>query len=403
MKENLIAREIYINKLLPFIDKYLIKVIVGQRRVGKSYLLLQIMEHLKKENTLANIIYINKEKYEFDALRTYQDLTNYCESKLSEVTKNYIFIDEIQDIEHFEKTLRHFYSQPNVDIYCTGSNAKLLSGELATYLSGRYIEIKVYSLSYLEFLKFHNLQNTLESLEYYMQIGGLPYLVNLLPRKEVIFEYLSNILSTIIYKDIIARYHIRNHSFLENLVKFLSQNTGNLISAKKISDYLKSQNIKMSPQIVLDYLQYLENAFLVFKVKRTDLTGKKVFETSEKYYFEDIGIKNALAGENNFQINQVIENLIFNHLKIMGYEVNVGVLGDKEIDFICHKQGKKLYLQAAYLLPDEKVKEREFGNLLQINDNYRKVVVSLDKYAPKDYNGIEHIYLLDFLTQINDL
>ncbi len=403
MKENLIAREIYINKLLPFIDKNLIKVIVGQRRVGKSYLLLQIMEHLKKENTLANIIYINKEKYEFDALRTYQDLTNYCESKLSEVTKNYIFIDEIQDIEHFEKTLRHFYSQPNVDIYCTGSNAKLLSGELATYLSGRYIEIKVYSLSYLEFLKFHNLQNTLESLEYYMQIGGLPYLVNLLPRKEVIFEYLSNILSTIIYKDIIARYHIRNHSFLENLVKFLSQNTGNLISAKKISDYLKSQNIKMSPQIVLDYLQYLENAFLVFKVKRTDLTGKKVFETSEKYYFEDIGIKNALAGENNFQINQVIENLIFNHLKIMGYEINVGVLGDKEIDFICHKQGKKLYLQAAYLLPDEKVKEREFGNLLQINDNYRKVVVSLDKYAPKDYNGIEHIYLLDFLTQINDL
>jgi len=403
MKENLIAREIYINKLLPFIDKNLIKVIVGQRRVGKSYLLLQIMEHLKKENTLANIIYINKEKYEFDALRTYQDLTNYCESKLSEVTKNYIFIDEIQDIEHFEKTLRHFYSQPNVDIYCTGSNAKLLSGELATYLSGRYIEIKVYGLSYLEFLKFHNLQNTLESLEYYMQIGGLPYLVNLLPRKEVIFEYLSNILSTIIYKDIIARYHIRNHSFLENLVKFLSQNTGNLISAKKISDYLKSQNIKMSPQIVLDYLQYLENAFLVFKVKRTDLTGKKVFETSEKYYFEDIGIKNALAGENNFQINQVIENLIFNHLKIMGYEINVGVLGDKEIDFICHKQGKKLYLQAAYLLPDEKVKEREFGNLLQINDNYRKVVVSLDKYAPKDYNGIEHIYLLDFLTQINDL
>ena len=403
MKENLIAREIYINKLLPFIDKYLIKVIVGQRRVGKSYLLLQIMEHLKKENTLANIIYINKEKYEFDALRTYQDLTNYCESKLSQVTKNYIFIDEIQDIEHFEKTLRHFYSQPNVDIYCTGSNAKLLSGELATYLSGRYIEIKVYGLSYLEFLKFHNLQNTLESLEYYMQIGGLPYLVNLLPRKEVIFEYLSNILSTIIYKDIIARYHIRNHSFLENLVKFLSQNTGNLISAKKISDYLKSQNIKMSPQIVLDYLQYLENAFLVFKVKRTDLTGKKVFATSEKYYFEDIGIKNALAGENNFQINQVIENLIFNHLKIMGYEVNVGVLGDKEIDFICHKQGKKLYLQAAYLLPDEKVKEREFGNLLQINDNYRKVVVSLDKYAPKDYNGIEHIYLLDFLTQINDL
>jgi predicted AAA+ superfamily ATPase len=186
------------------------------------------------------------------------------------------------------------------------------------------------------------------------------------------------------------------------LVKFIARNTGNLISAKKISDYLKSQNIKMSPQIVLDYLQYLENAFLVFKVKRTDLSGKKIFEMGEKYYFEDIGIKNALSGESHFEINQVIENVIYINLKIAGYEVTVGSFENKEIDFICQKQGKKLYIQAAYLLPDAKVREREFGNLLQINDNYRKIVVSLDKFAPHDYNGIEHFYLPDFLTQIEN-
>ncbi len=402
MSNELIHRANYINKISPFIDKNLIKVIVGQRRVGKSYLLLQLMEYIKNQNNNANIIYIDKEKFEFDTLQNYKDLIQYCETKITEQSKNYIFIDEIQDIEQFEKALRHFYSLAHIDIYCTGSNAKLLSGELATYLSGRYIEFKVYSLSYLEFLQFHKLENNLESLESYMQIGGLPFLINLNGNKEVHFEYLNNIFSTIIYKDVITRYKIRNHFFLENLVKFIARNTGNLISAKKISDYLKSQNIKMSPQIVLDYLQYLENAFLVFKVKRTDLSGKKIFEMGEKYYFEDIGIKNALSGESHFEINQVIENVIYINLKIAGYEVTVGSFENKEIDFICQKQGKKLYIQAAYLLPDAKVREREFGNLLQINDNYRKIVVSLDKFAPHDYNGIEHFYLPDFLTQIEN-
>ena len=398
MKNRYINRNIYTDKILPFTDKNLIKVIVGQRRVGKSYLLFQIIDYIQNNDSKANIIYINKERYEFDTIKNYTELIEYCTNKFRKNHKNYIFIDEIQDIENFEKALRHFSSEPDTDIYCTGSNAKLLSGELASSLSGRYIEIKVYGLSYIEFLEFHQLENHIQSLNKYLEIGGLPYIINLSPQNEVIFEYLRNIFSTIIYKDIITRYKIRNHIFLENLVKYLANNTGNLISAKKISDYLKSQNLKMSPQIVLDYLSYLENAFLVFKVNRSDLSGKKIFETNEKYYFEDIGLKNALTGENNIQINQVVENAVFNHLKIAGYDVKVGVSGNKEIDFIAYKNGKKLYVQAAYLLPDQQVIDREFGNLLEVNNNYKKMVVSLDQYAPKNVQGVEHIHLIDFLS-----
>ena len=398
MNQTYIKREYYIKKIEPFIDKNLIKVIIGQRRVGKSYLLLQLIDFVQQKNQKSNIIFIDKEKYDFDKINTYSDLIKYCESKIIQNRKNYIFIDEIQDIENFEKALRHFYSMPNIDLYCTGSNAKLLSGELATYLSGRYIEIKVYSLTYNEFLTFHKLENNISNLNKYLRIGGLPYIINLKPDEGIIFEYLKNIYSTIIYKDIITRYKIRNHSFLESLVKYLASNTGNLISAKKISDFLKSQNIKIFPQTVIDYLIYLQNAFLIFKVARTDIRGKKIFETNEKYYFEDIGLKNVIAGTYNFQINQVIENVVYNHLLILDYKINVGITGNKEIDFICNKQGKKMYVQVTYLLSDQKVIDREFGNLSEIKDNYPKYVISLDEYAPDNIDGIKHVHLRDFLT-----
>lgn len=398
MTENSIKRNLYFNKVEPFIDKNIIKVIVGQRRVGKSYLLLQLIDFVKKRAPDTHIIFIDKEKFDFDNIRNYSDLINYCTARLVANTKNYIFIDEVQDIEGFEKALRHFYSSKNIDIYCTGSNANLLSGELASTLSGRYIELKVYSLTYPEFLVFHNLKNSSASLKRYLQIGGLPYIINLKPEDEVIFEYLKNIFSTIIYKDIIARHGIRNHAFLENLVKYLASNTGNLISAKKVSDFLKSQNLRISPQIVIDYLHYLQNAFLIFKVPRSDISGKKVFETNEKYYFEDIGLKNVLGGISHFQINQVLENVVYHHLLVLGYDIAVGVSGDKEIDFICTKHGRKLYVQVTYLLSDQKVIDREFGNLADVSDNYPKIVVSLDEYAPAGVNGIQHVHLREFLT-----
>jgi uncharacterized protein len=397
---NYIDRNAYLDKILPFIDKNLIKFITGQRRVGKSYLLYQVMGLLIKEDSNANIIHIDKEKYDFDKIKSYEDIIEYCNPLIFKDKRNYIFIDEVQEIHQFEKALRHYYSFPNIDIYCTGSNARLLSGELATFLSGRYIEFKVYSLSYTEFLQFHKLEDSDKSLLEYMKIGGLPYLVNLMKSDKVIYDYLGNILSTIIYKDIVARHSIRNTYFLENLVKFLATNTGNIISAKKISDYLKSQKVNMSPQIVLDYLNYLEKAFLIFKVKRSDITGKKVFEVNEKYYFEDWGLRNAILGIENFSVNQIIENIIYLHLKINHYEVYIGSMGNHEIDFVGEKKGKKLYVQAAYLLPDEKVREREFGNLQKIKDNYRKIVVSMDPYAPSNVDGIEHFQLREFLVQL---
>ncbi|MGB1316183.1 MAG: ATP-binding protein [Chitinophagales bacterium] len=283
-------------------------------------------------------------------------------------------------------------------ICISGSNANLLSGELATFLSGRYIEIEVYSLSFQEFISFHKLDANKESLKKYMTWGGLPFLHNLNQEEDQIFDYLKNINATILYKDIISRFQIRNTHFLENLMTYLANNTGNVISAKKISDYLKSQQIKMSPQIVLNYLDYLKQAMLIYNVKRTEINGKKVFEINEKFYFEDWGLMNSLIGFSNIDLSRIIENVIYIHLRINNYEVYIGKIGEKEIDFVATKNGNKLYIQASYLIASESIKDREFGNLLEIEDNYPKLVVSLDEYAPKNVKGIRHLHLLDFLS-----
>lgn len=393
-----IPRNTYIQRILPFVGKNIIKVLVGQRRVGKSYLLLQLMDEVKKINPYVHCIFINKESLEFDSIKDYNDVLEYVNQHTLPNKKNALFIDEIQDILEFEKALRHFGLNDNFDIYCTGSNANLLSGELATFLSGRYIEFNVYSLSYLEFLQFHELENTNTSLKSFLTYGGLPFLRNLVKEDEVYMEYLKNIYATILYKDIISRFQIRNTQFLENLVQFLANNIGNVISANKISDYLKSQKLKISPQLVINYLNYLSQAFLIFQVKRNDIIGKKVFEIHEKYYFEDWGIVNAMIGFQNMDIGKIIENAVYIHLRSQGYKVNIGVLGDKEIDFIAEKNGTKIYLQVCYLLPDEKVKQREYGNLQLIKDNYPKYVISLDEFAPSDWNGIKHIHLREFLS-----
>lgn len=398
MISEYITRKEYIERIQPFIGKNIIKVLVGQRRVGKSYLLLQLMDEIKKKEPKVNCIYINKESLEFDTIKDYKDVLDYVNKHKKSKGKNALFIDEIQDIIEFEKALRHFGLEPNFDIYCTGSNANLLSGELATYLSGRYIEFNVYSLSYLEFLEFHKLENNSASLKSFLTFGGMPFLRNLVKEDVVFAEYLKNIYATILYKDIISRFQIRNTQFLENLVQFLSNNIGNVISANKISDYLKSQKLKISPQLVINYLNYLTQAFLIFQVKRNDIVGKKVFEIHEKYYFEDWGIVNAIVGFQNMDIGKIIENAVFMHLKIQGYKIHVGVIGDKEIDFIAEKNGSKLYLQVCYLLSDEKVKQREFGNLSLINDNYPKYVISLDEFAPANLNGIKHMHLKELLS-----
>ena len=400
--DEIFYRNNYIDKIKPFVGKQLIKILVGQRRVGKSYLMYQLMEIIKQQNPEASIIYINKELFEFDSIKNYKDLTDYVEQHKKTGVANFLFIDEVQDIEHFEKALRHYVLDEKMDIYCTGSNAYLLSGELATFLSGRYVEFKVFSLSYPEFLEFHNMENTQNALKKYLLWGGLPFIKNLEPSDKVIFDYLRNIYTTILYKDIILRHKIRNTYFLENLIHYLAMNAGNIISAKKISDYLKSQQVKISPQVVLNYLNYLIEAFLIFRVKRKEITGKKVFEINEKFYFEDWGIMNALSGFERFDIAKVMENVVFIHLLIHDYKVSIGKIKDKEIDFIAEKNGHKLYIQVAYLLSDEQVINREFGNLQLIKDHYTKIVVSLDEFAPENINGIRHMHLREFLFGLND-
>jgi len=399
MSKEIIIREYYLEKVKPYINLELIKVFTGQRRIGKSYLMKIIYKYLLSKDKGANFIYIDKEQYEFDFIRDYHGLINYIDTQYKNNKQNYLFVDEIQEIQHFEKALRHLQNRSNIDIYCTGSNAQMLSGDLATTLTGRYIKIDVNPLSYKEFLQFHNLPSGQDAVLKFIKWGGLPFIKNLQKDDNVIFDYLGNIISTIIYKDILYRYRIRNVDFFDTLLTFVAANTGNLITAKKISEYLKSQKTDISVKVVLNYLEYLQNAFLLNKIKRIDINSKKYFEVNNKYFFTDWGLRNALLGLNRFSVPDVLENIVFSHLKQLGYNVNIGVLKNQEIDFIAYKGGNTVYFQVAYLIPDNKVKEREFGNLLKINDNYNKYVVSMDTVIISDYKGIEHLDLLGFLEK----
>ena len=397
MNKTYLKRPYYLNKIRPFIGSDLIKVLVGQRRVGKSYILFQLIDEIKAKDKKANIVYINKEENEYDAIVNYKDLIIYAEKRIIKNVKNYLFIDEIQDIENFEKALRHLAAKKVFDLYCTGSNAKLLSSEIATGLSGRYIEIPIHALSYQEFLQFHHLKSSEETFLKYIRYGGLPYLINLELRDEVVYGYLQSIYNTIVLKDVVARFNIRNINFLNRLLEYVADNIGSLVSAKRISDFLKSQKTQTTPNKILDYLSYLCSSFIIREVNRADVKGKKVFEINEKYYWEDLGLRNSLVGYHADEIGQMLENLVFLHLARLGFKINIGQLDNKEIDFVAEKEGQKIYIQVAYLISDKTVKDREFGNLLNIPDNYQKIVVSMDKLAGSDYQGVKHYQIIDFL------
>lgn len=396
-----IERPLYIDRLKPFIGKSLIKVLIGQRRVGKSFLLMQVRDLIKKQSPDTQIIYINKEQHEFSKIKNSDDLFLYLKENVKENGKVALFIDEIQDIESFEITLRDLVTRGNYDIYCTGSNANLLSSELATFLSGRYIEIKVFGLSYTEFLVFYNLQDSVATFQNYLKFGGLPYLINLNTEIQVAYEYLTSIYNTILLKDVVTRFKVRNIKFLENLIAFLADNIGSMVSSKKISEYLKSQKINISTQVVIDYLGYLETSFLIFKVKRTGIEGKKVFEIGEKYFFEDIGIRNAIVGYKTSDIHKILENVVYLHLRMAGYSVTVGQEGNKEIDFIAQKSGEKIYVQVAYMLTNEGTINREYENLLEISDNFPKYVVTMDELTEiSTYKGINRMHIKDFCLKM---
>ena len=394
--KDILSRKQYIDKIKPFINKQIIKVITGQRRVGKSYLLYQLIVELQKEPD-NHIIYINKEDIAFSNIKNASQLHDFVKVHFNQKKMNYVFIDEIPEIEDFADALRSLLLIDNIDLYCTGSNAQLLSSDIAGHLSGRYIEITVYSLSYTEFLKFHSLKDNEANLDKYLKYGGLPYLKNLELKDHIVNEYLKNIYNSIVYRDIVNRYAIRNTRFLEQLVLFLADNIGSLFSSKKISDFLKSQKINMAPNQVQIYVQYLVNAFLLFKVSRYDIVGEKIFEIGEKYYFENLGIRNSITGYKINDLGKIMENAVYNHLLFKGNKVQVGVIPHNEINFIAERDGEKSYFQVALSIKQEKTWEREFGNLTKIKNHYPKYVITREPWIGNSYKGINTLSLRAFL------
>ncbi len=394
-----IPRPLYAEKVAPFVDKQLIKVLTGQRRVGKSCIMRQLMDEIRKRNPDSNIIHVDKEQLSAIAIKDHISLYEYVEANLVHEHPNYLFIDEVQEIANFQLCLRSLLSENKCDIYCTGSNAKVLSGELATHLAGRYIEIHIHSLSYAEYLEFNKLENSDDSLMSYLTLGGMPYIHNLDRKKDIIYEYLYNVYSSILLKDVVARESIRNVSFLENLVHYVADNVGSLFSSNNISKYLKSQQIQVPAQTILNYLRALCNSFFIYKVKRAEVSGMKIFEIGEKYYFEDLGIRNAVIGINmRTDIGKLLENVVYIELLRHGYKVFVGKYGDKGIDFIAGKDGERIYLQVAYMIYDEQTRRREFDVLKEVNDNFPKYVITMDRLNNgQNDNGIKQIHLADFL------
>ena len=397
-KAIIIERPLYTARLLPYVNKNIIKILTGQRRVGKSYILKFIEGILKERYPDGNFITINLEDFAFSHIKDSKTLYDEIKSRLSTDKRNYIFIDEVQEVKDFDKVLRSIILDDKNDIYVTGSNSSMLSSEIASRLAGRSRDISVHALSYNEFLEFHSWEPSQQTLMWYLQYGGLPFLRNL-PDKSTWSEYTEGIINAIVFRDVVARHSVRNSDFLQRLMLFLADNIGQIFSAKKISDYLKSQKISVSVSGVQDYLSYIAGAYIINQCRRWDVEGKKFFEIGEKYYYEDIGIRNALVGFKPNDLSGLIENAVFNHLVIHGYKVKTGQIGKgKEIDFIAEKNAEITYLQVATSIIEEETREREFGNLKKINDNYEKIVITHNDTYPNTYEGIKIFNLLDFLT-----
>lgn len=405
----MIKRELYLKKIRNFIDKPVIKVITGMRRSGKSMILKLISQELLERGILSqNIIYINFESLMFSDLTEFRALYNHVIEKSQTLTgKVYILLDEIQEVEHWEKAVNSFMVDLDCDIYITGSNANLLSSELATYIAGRYVKIKVYPLSfreYIDFAKIQNPQNILSNEEYfeqYLQFGGLPGIHNFSYDKSNIYQYLSDIYSSILLKDVVAKNNIRDVELLERIILYIFDNIGNTFSAKNVSDFLKSQGRKLSRETVYNYLKALESAYIISSVQRYDVKGKALLETMEKFYLTDLGFRHAKLGYRPNDIAGYLENIIYLELIRRKYTVNIGKLGTKEIDFIGTLENEKLYIQVTYLLASPETVEREFSPLKKIEDNYPKYVLSMDNLGKYNIDGIVRKRIIDFLLEEN--
>ena len=402
----MLKRDEYIKQIVPFIDKDVIKVLTGIRRSGKSVMLKLLMEELKNRGINENqFIYINFENLKYRNLKNYERLYDFILNKADNKYKSYyIFLDEIQEVEEWEKCVNSLRVDEdfNFDIYITGSNAKLLSGELSTYLAGRYIEFVVYPFSFKEFFEIMKEKNKeidlKEAFQDYVKFGGMPFLHNLDYNYEASMQYLQDLYASIILKDITQRNNIRDTDLLERIINYVVMNIGNTFSATSISKFFKSENRKVATETILNYIKACEEAFLIYRVARNDLLGKKILNVNEKYYIADHGIREAIMENNQKNINQVLENIVYFEMLRRGYNVKIGKVDNLEVDFVCKKNDETIYIQVSYLLASEDTKEREFSVLENIKDNYPKYVLSMDEFD-MSRNGIKHMNLIEFLTK----
>ncbi|MBQ9025811.1 MAG: ATP-binding protein [Methanobrevibacter sp.] len=394
----MVKRDLYLNRISSLIDKDIIKIIIGVRRCGKSYMFnLIIDELLKRGINEENILLINFESAKYRNVSNPRELDLLVKDLTKNITgKIYMFFDEIQNVDGWEKSINSFRVDYDSDIYLTGSNSKLLSGELATHLAGRYMEIKMYPFSFKEYLDYKKSSPNKKAFADYLTYGGFPFLLSLENEIDKI-EYLDDIFNSIFLKDIIERYNIRDSGLLKRIVDFVLDNTGKIVSSKSISDYLRTkEKINVSPKTIYNYLDYLTNACLLFKVQREDLEGKKILSINEKYYCVDQGFNQVRIGRNQLNNSMIIENIVYFELLRRGYEITIGCIKDYEIDFVCKKMGEKIYVQVSRELSNEDTIEREFRPLLLVKDNYPKYVISTDEFdMSKD--GIKHMNILDFL------
>ena len=397
-------RDLYLNQLIQFKDKKLIKVITGLRRSGKSTLLSLFENHLITSGVDRNhIIRMNFESFEFDEITNYKELHAYINKRILDPNKrHYILLDEVQQVSSWERVINSFLVDANVDIFITGSNAYLLSSELSTLLSGRYVEIKMQPLffkEYLEFLDSDKEMSLPEKFNQYLEYGGLPTIVELLDNPDTIGPFLEGIYNTVLMKDVIERNGVRDAALLESILKFIAANIGSIVSTKKISDYLTSSGRKTTSDTIDNYLKMLENAFIIYKANRYDLKGKMFLKTLEKYYIVDIGIRNKLIGLRNTDYGHVLENIVYLELLRRGYEVSIGKIGSLEVDFVASKPNEKIYYQVSATIMDEKTRERELRPLESISDNYPKYILTMDQIVFNDYSGIRVKNIIDFLLE----
>jgi predicted AAA+ superfamily ATPase len=394
-----LRRAFYLERLQRFVNTPNIVVVTGLRRVGKSVLLRQFADEVR---ATAEVVYIDKESMDFDAVRNARDLIEYVESETAKGTPRIVIVDEIQQIESWERAVASLSAGAETKVLVSGSNASLLSGELATRIAGRYITFRIFPLNLREFRELSRLrENTAvadeELFELYLHLGGLPGVLHTDLSELVVTQMLRDVFNTIVLRDIVTRHQIRNVRLLEDVVLFVMDNIGNLISAKRISDFLKSQRRSISVDTVLNYLSHLQEAFLCDIVNRYDIKGRRRMEVNNKLYLGDIGLRNGLLGYREHDISGVLENLVYLELRRRGFTVSVGSLGEREIDFVAETESGRLYIQVAYLLETRTTLERECTPLSAVDDAYPRILLSMDRIQPRDLHGIRHRTIIDFL------